>query len=140
MDKAFEEKIKNILLKQREDIINKIQKREKPDYSKNDYSDDGDIISTDLEIVKGVGFLQHDQDMLKAIEAALSRISTGEYGKCKKCGKQISKERLEALPYALLCIDCKTDAENKDSRRKALENSKKSVHESEEKNSEDSEE
>lgn len=43
---------------------------------------------------------------LKLINAALARIDGGTYGACLKCGKPISTERLNALPYASLCIVC----------------------------------
>jgi DnaK suppressor protein len=45
--------------------------------------------------------------LLAAIDGALERLDAGTYGKCESCGQQISGERLEALPYATKCIDCK---------------------------------
>jgi RNA polymerase-binding transcription factor len=39
--------------------------------------------------------------------AALARIDEGTYGKCENCGRDIPAERLEALPTARLCVDCK---------------------------------
>lgn len=38
------------------------------------------------------------------VENALSRIENGTYGECEVCGKQIEEKRLEALPYATLCM------------------------------------
>jgi RNA polymerase-binding protein DksA len=43
---------------------------------------------------------------LVQIEAALKRIEAGTFGLCQTCGKAIAPERLEALPWALDCIDC----------------------------------
>lgn len=40
------------------------------------------------------------------IRAALSRIDEGTYGTCARCGDKINEKRLEALPYATLCIQC----------------------------------
>jgi len=50
----------------------------------------------------------HDrlEDTLEHVEAALQRIQDGSYGKCVRCGEAISTARLEALPYAELCITC----------------------------------
>lgn len=45
--------------------------------------------------------------LLASIDAALARIDNGTYGVCANCGRAISGERLEALPYATKCIDCK---------------------------------
>ena len=50
---------------------------------------------------------------LSHIEAALKRIEDGTYGICENCGKPISPERLEAMPWATLCIDCKRLAERR---------------------------
>jgi RNA polymerase-binding protein DksA len=49
----------------------------------------------------------NSEAVLNAIEKALRKIADGTYGICERCGKQIAEERLEALPYAELCIDCK---------------------------------
>ena len=44
---------------------------------------------------------------LADVERALERINAGTYGTCERCGKPIDPARLEARPWALLCIDCK---------------------------------
>ncbi len=48
---------------------------------------------------------------LAAVEAALERIREGHYGQCEGCGGKIPKARLEALPYATLCIVCQREME-----------------------------
>ena len=47
------------------------------------------------------------EHLLGCIDAALGRIDAGSYGKCERCAEPISEERLEALPYATKCIECK---------------------------------
>ena len=54
---------------------------------------------------------EHDERLLVAIDAALQRIENGTYGKCVNCGAPIPEERLEAMPWATLCIDCKRKEE-----------------------------
>jgi DnaK suppressor protein len=44
---------------------------------------------------------------LQAIDAALERIDDGTYGTCQRCGKPIAPARLEAIPWATLCIEDK---------------------------------
>ncbi len=44
---------------------------------------------------------------LTEVDRALGRIDAGTYGSCERCGKPIDAARLEARPWALLCIDCK---------------------------------
>jgi RNA polymerase-binding transcription factor DksA len=48
----------------------------------------------------------HEEHLLKEIHDALGRMEDGIYGKCAFCGQEISVERLEALPYVRLCMDC----------------------------------
>ncbi len=49
---------------------------------------------------------ENSQNVLGEIDAALARIEDGTYGTCTNCGKVIPVERLEAYPWASLCIDC----------------------------------
>ena len=43
---------------------------------------------------------------LQRVENALRKVDAGTYGACESCGKPIAPERLEAIPWAPLCIDC----------------------------------
>jgi DnaK suppressor protein len=52
-----------------------------------------------------------DGRLLAAIDSALGRIENGTYGTCVNCGARIAPERLEAMPWATLCIDCKRKEE-----------------------------
>ncbi len=52
--------------------------------------------------------------LLYHIDEALKRIKDGSYGCCLECGKKIRKPRLEAVPHARLCIECKKAEENGD--------------------------
>jgi DnaK suppressor protein len=47
------------------------------------------------------------RDLLDKVDSALRRIKVGTYGTCERCGRPIDKARLKALPYSVLCIDCK---------------------------------
>jgi RNA polymerase-binding protein DksA len=51
------------------------------------------------------------ESVLEEVEIALRKIEEGTYGVCDACGKPISAVRLEALPYASLCLDCENQAE-----------------------------
>ncbi len=48
---------------------------------------------------------------LEAIEAALNRIDSGEYGRCMDCGRWIRPARLEVQPFAVRCIKCQAEKE-----------------------------
>jgi len=54
---------------------------------------------------------ENSEEVLSQIDAALRRVEDGTYGTCVNCGREIAPERLEATPWAALCIDCKREAE-----------------------------
>ena len=56
---------------------------------------------------------ENSEHVLAEIDAALARIEDGTYGTCTSCGKQIAPERLEARPWATLCIDCQRKRERR---------------------------
>ncbi len=56
---------------------------------------------------------ENSGQVLAEIDAALKRIDDGTYGTCTNCGKQIAEERLEAYPWASLCIDDARQAERR---------------------------
>ena len=47
-------------------------------------------------------------DELELVETALGKLEDGTYGTCERCGKEISTDRLDALPHASYCIACQT--------------------------------
>lgn len=49
-------------------------------------------------------------ETLREVDAALARVQAGTYGTCETCGKPIGDERLDALPFARQCMDCKRRA------------------------------
>ncbi len=50
---------------------------------------------------------------VRQIDLALSKMAVGDYGICESCGDDISKRRLEALPWARLCVDCAKEFERR---------------------------
>ena len=58
-----------------------------------------------------IKFASSEGRYLYHIEQALARIEDGTYGKCESCNGNIGLERLKALPYARLCIECKEKEE-----------------------------
>ncbi len=67
----------------------------------------------DAETSTAVHAMQHAHAVqeLEAVQAALLRLSRGQYGECLACGEPIELRRLEALPTALRCIRCQSQAE-----------------------------
>ena len=63
-----------------------------------------------FEQQRDLALRDHNQLHLGAVDAALARLTAGTYGRCTSCGNPIAPERLEALPWAALCIDCQRAA------------------------------
>jgi DnaK suppressor protein len=54
-----------------------------------------------------VSLEENARSVLAQIDRALEKLDEGTYGTCDRCGKPIGEERLEVMPYASLCVDCK---------------------------------
>jgi RNA polymerase-binding protein DksA len=71
----------------------------------------GDTATVTYEREMDYTLEENSEAVLAAIDRALARIEDGTYGTCQRRGEQITEERLEALPWAELCIDCKREVE-----------------------------
>ncbi len=65
-----------------------------------------DIGSDNFEQEFTISLMQSEEGTLGQIEASLERIEDGTYGQCEECGVRIPKTRLNAIPYAILCVKC----------------------------------
>jgi RNA polymerase-binding transcription factor DksA len=72
-----------------------------------------DIASDDMDrkMLEAIG--TQELKRLKLIESTLTRLKLGKYGHCIKCSKRIPQDRLIAIPYALMCIECKSEEERR---------------------------
>jgi RNA polymerase-binding protein DksA len=116
MEQTFINKMDKALLALKSEIINNLIAGSE-DFKKivegMDPKDFADIASDDIDrkMIEALG--SQDLKRLKLIDSALTRIRQGKYGLCVKCGKKIPHDRLEAIPYALMCIECKTAEERR---------------------------
>ena len=63
-----------------------------------------------FEQQRDLALRERNEQHLAQVEAALARLDAGTYGACAGCGRPIAPERLEAIPWAALCIDCQRTA------------------------------
>jgi RNA polymerase-binding transcription factor len=68
--------------------------------------DEGDVAIQNYSKDWAAGSLERARRTLTEVEAALARIKAGDYGVCSACHISIPKARLEALPWARLCVNC----------------------------------
>jgi RNA polymerase-binding protein DksA len=127
MKKSDLEKYEKLLLAKREELVEQLKVRKKAidttikestgDISAYSYhmADQG---TDNMEREKAFMFASKSGRLLYHIEEAIRRLRKGEYGNCHTCGKPIQKARLEAVPHARFCIECKEKEESaKTSRR-----------------------
>ena len=71
-----------------------------------------DIGSDAYEQEFTLSLMATEEETLELVEQALDRIRARKYGICEECGGPIAKKRLEAIPFAPLCIRCAERFEN----------------------------
>jgi len=74
----------------------------------------GDVVDAALDSVQdeiSSQLAEVESRELARIENALQRMREGQYGICEMCGTNIPLARLNALPYATLCIKCQRESE-----------------------------
>jgi len=108
---------KNLLLKKREELVKNIEYLRSVTTSSTNQEASGDHSAysfhmadqgTDaMEREKAFLFASRDEKYLKQIDAALDRIESGTYGICRVTGKDIGRERLEAVPTTTISYEAK---------------------------------
>jgi len=116
MDKVFKEKMRRSLTSLKEQILKQLALENSEfqelieDMKPKDLAD---IASDDIDrrILESLG--SQEMRRLQWIESALGRVRDGHYGVCVSCAKKIPKERLEAIPWAMRCIECQASEERR---------------------------
>ncbi|MDP3180006.1 MAG: TraR/DksA family transcriptional regulator [Spirochaetaceae bacterium] len=116
MDREMIEKMKDLLLAQKREILETLIATNadfRAIVEEMDPKDFADVASDDIDrkMIEALG--SQEIKRLRAIDAALSRINQGRYGLCMKCNKKIPTERLTAIPYAVMCVDCQKGEERR---------------------------
>ena len=111
------ERFRTIIMEKRKEILEELEtlKSSMIDSTTGEYTSENSAYSlhmeqgTDtMEREKTFLFASREGKFLNYLDDALKRIEKGDYGFCTDCGKLIEKERLEAVPHAQLCVECKT--------------------------------
>lgn len=115
------EALREALTQLRDRIIDEIQFLSSDNLSRSQRDATGDLSGYGLHMADqgtdnydrefALNLISSDQDILYEIEEALQRLEAGTYGKCESCNEYIDKRRLEALPFARLCIRCQSEQE-----------------------------
>jgi DnaK suppressor protein len=116
MEDAFLKKMKTSLVALKKEILKNLAS-ENEDFrtiiEDMDPKDLADIAADDIDRKTLEALGTQELRRLQLIESALARVENKKYGLCARCSKKIPRERLEAIPYALLCIECKSSEERR---------------------------
>ncbi len=117
MDQEFVEQMRQSLLKIKSELLEKLAAENEEFKELADTMEAKDLVDLAADdigrkTIEAIG--AQEMKRLRLIDSALLRIESERYGQCMKCGKRIPRERLEAIPYALLCIECKTAEERRE--------------------------
>lgn len=122
MKKPDQEKYRQLLLAKRRAILDEMGILDKQ-ISSTTKDATGDLSSYSYHMAdQGTDAMEREMTFMLAsksgrllyhLDEALRRVDDGSYGKCIGCGKMISAARLEAVPHARLCIECKSAEEEK---------------------------
>ena len=104
--------IRDGLIDEREGLLQQVEELDAEADVKNwrdaGFDDDpADSGSASFERETAQSLSNHARGLLTQIDEALRRMEAGTYGICERCGERIEPERLEAIPYATLCLECK---------------------------------
>ncbi len=110
-------RLRRLLVEKRKEILKEI-KNDTSRYIKGESKqlvdtalDDGDWSIVDLAEDINLKHLSSHRDDLQKLDEAIRKLNEGTYGICEDCGDEISEKRLNILPYAIYCIDCKEKSE-----------------------------
>lgn len=98
------------LLKQRDRIAQGLR-TEYEVIEPSELSDWVDLAAASHERELSIILNGNNEEVLMKIDQALEMIEEGTYGVCVNCGKDIAKERLKAIPFTRLCINCQEKLE-----------------------------
>jgi RNA polymerase-binding transcription factor DksA len=87
------------------------QERDPGDTQFDEESGEGDTVNVERE--RDLLLSASARQIVDAIDRAVARMEAGTYGVCVPAGRRLSLERLEAIPYAEECVDCKARAERR---------------------------
>jgi DnaK suppressor protein len=68
----------------------------------------GEGATMNVERERDLALSAQNRAAVEEIDRALAKLDAGTYGLCEQCGQPIPKPRLKALPYAALCVSCKS--------------------------------
>jgi RNA polymerase-binding transcription factor DksA len=113
--------LKQRLLSRLQQLKGNVSKLSDQSVGKNPNDSSGNISTTPIHMADigtdafehemTLGLVEEEADELEEIEEAIERLKKGSYGLCESCKRPIPKQRLIAIPYTRMCVNCKKKEE-----------------------------
>lgn len=123
--KAFLKQAKDRLLEMKNQVTSGIRAdlKEGREIQKDDGMDTYDVATEERDREIHMIISDRDRQKLVAIEEALERLDEGSYGICDSCEEEIPVERLKAMPFTRLCVQCQSEREQEAKRTRRADDS-----------------
>ena len=128
MRKTEKEKLRKALIARKKELLDEMGVIMDTNFSSTIKESTGDIshysyhmadqATDNMERELAFMFASKSGRLVYHLDEALRRMQTNEYGICVACGKKINPARLEAVPHARMCIDCKSAEEDQKTAKK----------------------
>lgn len=106
---------KELLLKQRSDILNKTATLKQDQAIEGTVQgDEADLAVSEQGLSLTLRLQERDTQHLQKIDRTLGKIDEGSFGLCEQCEEELPKQRLMARPVANLCVSCKEEQESRE--------------------------
>ena len=106
MDAQREATFRSVLLAERQRLLEEIAAAEPSPPGQMTYGSQAAMASEVFAQQRDLALRERSTRQLEEVDAAIARLDAGSFGICLSCSGPIAEDRLEARPWAALCIDC----------------------------------
>jgi DnaK suppressor protein len=105
------EGLRQLLLRQREETLTRVRTigKEQSNEGLSTLGDEMDVARSLADVETHASLIENAENKVRRIDSALAQLEQGDYGTCANCGEEIPLARLEAVPFAIYCVDCQAE-------------------------------
>lgn len=105
------EGLRQLLLRQREETLTRVRTIGNTESNEglSTLGDEMDVARSLADVETHASLIENAENKVRRIDSALAQLEQGDYGICANCGEEIPLARLEAVPFAIYCVDCQAE-------------------------------
>jgi RNA polymerase-binding transcription factor len=103
--------LRQLLLRQREETLTRVRAigNTQTNEGLSTLGDEMDVARSLADVETHASLIENAENKVRRIDTALTQLEQGDYGICANCGEEIPLARLEAVPFAIYCVDCQAE-------------------------------